>query len=101
MGFVVAPGPEALRLDLRGRRFEQDEGGIGSPEAYLLRPLEIDLEEDVAAGWRRRDRGPVEVPEEFGPFKEPSGVDLRLEGLSIDEDVGVLTLTGPACTGRP
>jgi hypothetical protein len=101
MGFVVAPGPEPLLLDLSGGGFKQDEGGIGSPEAYLLGPLEIDLEEDVATGWRGRDRGPVQVPEEFGPFEEPSGVDFSLEGLSIDEDVGVLTLTGPACTRRP
>jgi hypothetical protein len=96
VGFVVASGPEACLLGLGRGRQEQDQGGVRAEPADLLGPLEVDLEEDVVTVRGIRDRGAVEVPEELGPLEEPTGPDPVLEGGSVDEVVGIVTLARPA-----
>jgi len=58
----------------------------------LLRPLHVDLEEDVGSRWRVRDRGPLEIIEERRPLEELAGLDGRLERRAVDEDVGTALL---------
>ena len=89
---VVAPGRQALGLDLVGRWEQEDHGGIGPPLQDLLGALDVDLEEDVGSRWRVRDRGPLEIIEERRPLEELAGLDGRLERRAVDEDVGTALL---------
>jgi hypothetical protein len=99
---VVAPGGEALGLDLVGRREQEDHDGIGALAQDLLGALHVDLEEDVAARRGVGDRGPLEVIEEGCPLEEPACFDGGLERGAVDEDVRATRFfTGARCARRP
>jgi hypothetical protein len=99
---VVAPGGQALGLDLVGRREQQDHGGVGAPVEDLLGALHVDLEEDVGPGRRVGDRGALEVIEEGRPLEELAVLDGCLECRAVDEDVGAaLLFTGTRRARRP
>jgi hypothetical protein len=99
---VVAPGGEALGLDLVGGREQQDHGGVGPLAQDLLGALHVDLEEDVGAGGRIGDRGALEVIEEGRPLEEPACFGGGLEGGTVDEDVrAALFFTGTRRARRP
>jgi hypothetical protein len=63
--------------------------------------LEVDFEEDVETLRWIGPRGPVEIAEELGPFEETTGVDLLLEGRTVDKAVGIFWLSGPTRPGGP
>jgi hypothetical protein len=85
---VVAPGGEALGLDLVGRWQQEDHGRVGPPLEDLLGALDVDLEEDVGPRRRVGDRCALEVIEEGRPLEELARLDRRLERGAVDEDVG-------------
>jgi hypothetical protein len=95
---VVAAASHALGLCLGRGRDEQDHHGVGEAILDLARPLQVDLEQEIAPGRQIRRRGPVTVAEELGVLQEPSRCGVLVEGAGIDEDVGVLRFlrtTGP------
>jgi hypothetical protein len=101
LGGIVPTLAEALTLDLGGRRDQQDHQGVGMSLLDLTRPLEVDLEDQVAARRGIGERRAVEVSEEFCPFEESVGGDLLFEALAIDECVRVGRFTGTARARRP
>ena len=63
---------------------------------HLLGAVDLDLEHDVAAGGRLRQRRAVEVAEELGPLEEATVGDALLELLPRDEHVRAFGLARPA-----
>jgi hypothetical protein len=99
---VVAPGGQALGLDLVGRRQQEDHGGVGLALEDLLGALHVDLEEDVGPRRWIRDRGALEVIEEGRPLEELARLDRGLERGAVDEDVrAALLFTGAWRARRP
>jgi hypothetical protein len=101
LGGIVAPLLEALALDFGRRGHEQDDQCVGVPLPHLTRSLEVDLEDHVLVRRRFGERGAVEVPEELRPLQESAGGDLLLEGLAVDEGVGILGFTRASGSCRP
>jgi hypothetical protein len=98
---VVATGHQTLPLHLERGRDQQDHGGVGSPVHHLAGADHVDLEQDVAAGWRIREWRAVQVPQKLGPLEEAATTDVLLEGVAGHEDVGILGLGRALGAGRP
>ena len=105
LGFAQAVGDLVLSVAaltqppflLCARRWQdEDQDGVRSLGLYLLGAVDLDLQDDIAASDRFRERRAVQAAEELGPLEEPAGGDVVAELLWIDEVIRRFGLTVPA-----
>jgi hypothetical protein len=89
---VVTPASQTSFLHFPAGWLHEDQHRIGVLGSNLLGALHINFQHHITPVGRVGHRGSVEIAEDFGMLDKPVGSDMRPEGRSIDELIGVRRL---------
>lgn len=101
MGLRITPAPQTRFLLGRRWRFDKYAQGFGVALPYLGRPLDINLQQDIAASRRIGLRCSVEVSGDLCPLHEATLGDFGSECSFVGEYIGSVWLAGTTYSSGP